>query len=387
MSIESYAATFSDTVLAVALLWLFSYAARIAVGVRGIRLWGWSHLAYTLGSAIQTTALWPLPVQHAGALLAVAGLGGLAVAMRLFVHQQPLSATERRLLALPLMAAAACVAYGSVAGGTELDSVALAGVEMCVIASFAYHLQALRSAPYHAPAQLMRAGCALLLLLYLADLGTLLVRGSAARLAGDATWIAADLSLWFLLNFSMVMLASFRALEAMRHMAHIDPLTGALNRRGFEAAVATPAEGAPAAAPTGVLVIDVDHFKQVNDRFGHEAGDRVLRSIASTLLSEIRPVDLLARFGGEEFVIVLADCDGEAAFARAEHLRERAKALQFEWLDAHVRITLSVGVASGPASDIERLRQQADEAMYEAKRGGRDRALRHGAAAQARAAA
>ncbi len=123
-----------------------------------------------------------------------------------------------------------------------------------------------------------------------------------------------------------------------------------------------------------VLVGDVDHFKQYNDAFGHPAGDEVLKSIAEVMRSSTRKVDCCARYGGEEFVIVLPDTVITEALEVAEHIRARVAAKKFNGR----KITLSIGVATFPedANDAEAIIAVADEALYQAKREGRDRTVR-----------
>ncbi|NUB44405.1 GGDEF domain-containing protein [Fertoebacter nigrum] len=151
--------------------------------------------------------------------------------------------------------------------------------------------------------------------------------------------------------------------------AETDPLTGVLNRRGFERRVIDRAAG-------GMLLLDLDHFKRVNDSLGHEAGDRVLVDVAAAIQSVLRRSDVLARFGGEEFVVFLPAATGPEALAAAQRIRAV--------IEAQVRaggqpVTASIGVAHGrqprPVAD---LLAEADAATYQAKRGGRNRVVRAG---------
>jgi diguanylate cyclase (GGDEF)-like protein len=123
-----------------------------------------------------------------------------------------------------------------------------------------------------------------------------------------------------------------------------------------------------------VLVGDVDHFKQYNDAFGHPAGDEVLKAIADIMRESTRKVDCCARYGGEEYVIILPDTAPAEALEVAEHIRARVAAKKFSGR----KITLSIGVAAFPedADDAEAIIAVADEALYQAKREGRDRTVR-----------
>ncbi len=162
-----------------------------------------------------------------------------------------------------------------------------------------------------------------------------------------------------------------RLLEFLSHEARVDPLTGLLNRRGFEERARVQlAHLHRDPQPFSLVTFDVDHFKRINDEWGHEVGDRVLRHIARGLRAHAREVDLLARFGGEEFVALLpgADVDGARAFA------ERVRAGLAEGGDTDLpAVRLSAGVRCGaPGADLGVLVSQADMALYEAKRAGRD---------------
>jgi len=126
-----------------------------------------------------------------------------------------------------------------------------------------------------------------------------------------------------------------------------------------------------------IVMADLDHFKRINDRYGHAVGDKVLKSLGGFFQKSIRDVDTIARYGGEEFVVLLPDAGKEAALSLAERLRESLSRLQFEDLDP---ITMSLGVATYPedGTDIEELIKKADAAMYAAKIAGRNQAVKYG---------
>ncbi len=164
-----------------------------------------------------------------------------------------------------------------------------------------------------------------------------------------------------------------RANAELARLAQHDPLTGLLNRRGLDERLVALAAGARRRqAPLSLLVLDVDHFKQVNDRHGHDVGDQVLRAIAQVLRQRLREVDIVARFGGEEFVVVLADTAaagaGEVSAALVAAVRQAA-------MPVVGTVTISCGAAelrTGRENPEAALRR-ADEALYEAKQGGRNR--------------
>ena len=175
--------------------------------------------------------------------------------------------------------------------------------------------------------------------------------------------------------------------------ARVDPLTGLLNRRGFEERLRIElARTARDGATVAVASFDLDHFKRVNDAHGHELGDRVLRWVGRVLDDHARDVDIAARVGGEEFVVVLPGTDLDGAEAFAERVRQAVGERGPEvprrryGIGEELRITLSAGVtATTGAVDAQVLLATADRALYAAKRRGRDRTVRDGELEPARA--
>jgi two-component system cell cycle response regulator len=166
------------------------------------------------------------------------------------------------------------------------------------------------------------------------------------------------------------------AQEALRTEATRDHLTGLWNRRMVSEQLARELNRARhERRPLCVAMIDLDGFKQINDRFGHGAGDAVLRESAAALRSQLREYDFIGRYGGDEFVCVLPGCDAPAGRAIAERLRAIVAAEPFKWGEHSAPITLSIGLAStGSAGlDAAALVHAADEALYRAKARGRNR--------------
>jgi diguanylate cyclase (GGDEF)-like protein len=159
-------------------------------------------------------------------------------------------------------------------------------------------------------------------------------------------------------------------------MATRDPLTGLLNKKSFKQHLDQLwAHAARAGEPLSLLLLDLDHFKRVNDEFSHSTGDVVLVEVAKTLARCVRKQDVAARWGGEEFTVILPAEDREGALQMAERLREAVQALRFEE-DRPEGITISVGIATGrpgPERASDLLFEEADRAIMEAKRGGRNR--------------
>ncbi|TWI58707.1 diguanylate cyclase (GGDEF)-like protein [Pseudomonas duriflava] len=175
-----------------------------------------------------------------------------------------------------------------------------------------------------------------------------------------------------LILVSLVLRRFQRRIEAL---AMQDTLTELPNRRGF-GLLAEQAlhESRRQQSPLSVAVLDIDHFKLLNDTFGHQTGDTVLRGFARMLRENLRQSDLLCRWGGEEFLILLKDTPADKALILAEKLRDKAAKLQFSHDDVSIQITVSIGVAQlRPNENLEQLIGRGDRALYSAKQRGRNR--------------
>jgi diguanylate cyclase (GGDEF)-like protein/PAS domain S-box-containing protein len=164
----------------------------------------------------------------------------------------------------------------------------------------------------------------------------------------------------------------------LREQAIRDPLTNLFNRRYLEETLDHEiARASREGYSICIMMIDLDHFKKVNDTYGHEAGDHVLGAIAATLSVETRRGDFACRYGGEEFVIVMPNMDQQVAYERAEQLRNTLNSLYIPYGIYSLTITISVGIASYPANGLTReaILRAADKAMYAAKEAGRDHIL------------
>jgi diguanylate cyclase (GGDEF)-like protein/PAS domain S-box-containing protein len=169
------------------------------------------------------------------------------------------------------------------------------------------------------------------------------------------------------------------ATEALRMAVACDHLTGLANRRAlFEACALELQRWRRAPRPLALLLIDADHFKRINDEYGHATGDAVLRHLAAGMSATFRAMDTVARLGGEEFVVLLPGCDMDAAATVAQRLCNLVAAQTVTIEGAAVRYTVSVGVATMDAevADADALIERADLAMYAAKTGGRNRIAR-----------
>lgn len=185
-------------------------------------------------------------------------------------------------------------------------------------------------------------------------------------------------ALLFTISIAFILLAMAKERTELRHRtaAMVDPLTGIANRRAFlhEASLLAKRHSSDP-RPTAVLLVDLDHFKSINDRFGHALGDRVLEIFTAATCESVRASDLIGRIGGEEFAAVLYDTSSDKAVAVAERIREAfAKAAQ-EVDGRPVCATVSIGIvhSEAPVLDVAELLAQADQALYFAKANGRNR--------------
>jgi diguanylate cyclase (GGDEF)-like protein len=226
---------------------------------------------------------------------------------------------------------------------------------------------------------------------------------AAATAGGDATFAAVPVRGWIVallaacaglggqlvLNGSVALHRERRLVYAtaelrqltgsLERLATTDTLTGLLNRRVFFEQLGVEfGRSLRYRHPMSVIMVDLDHFKDVNDRSGHPFGDLVLSVTAQTLRSNVRESDLVARYGGEEFVLLLPETGSDEALIVAEKLRAAVERQQHSDAATETHITISLGVATAPdcrPGDAEDLVRLADEALYEAKRAGRNRAV------------
>jgi diguanylate cyclase (GGDEF)-like protein len=171
--------------------------------------------------------------------------------------------------------------------------------------------------------------------------------------------------------------------DALERLAHTDPLTGLANKRSLEQALVRDLARADRDKTyLSVVIADADHFKQVNDRFGHPVGDQVLKRIAKAISSNLRTGDLATRYGGEEFVLILPGTNAFGAKLAAERIRRAMESAQIDGPQGPFSVTLSFGVTSacgpGCAGLAKQIIEQADQALYAAKKAGRNRVLMYG---------
>jgi diguanylate cyclase (GGDEF)-like protein len=161
----------------------------------------------------------------------------------------------------------------------------------------------------------------------------------------------------------------------MKDLAMRDGLTELYNRRIFDETLAQKVKN-PNMRPVSLLLIDLDNFKRVNDTFGHQAGDHVLKTVARILKESCRGHDLVARFGGEEFAIILSQAQAEIAHAVAQRIKNRLAKNVFTFEDRQLKVTASIGLATcqeGSSIFTSNLVRRADHALYQAKRTGKNK--------------
>ena len=166
-------------------------------------------------------------------------------------------------------------------------------------------------------------------------------------------------------------------LELVNRLVHEDQLTGALNRRGLDDALAREAARAERSrTPLCIALIDIDNFKRINDAYGHQVGDIVLVHLVGIVRETIRTHDLIGRYGGEEFLLLLPDSRIEEAAAVTDRLQRQLAGKPLSWASQKLLVTFSAGVAARVAGESnDALIRRADQALYEAKRVGKDRVI------------
>lgn len=164
-------------------------------------------------------------------------------------------------------------------------------------------------------------------------------------------------------------------LEHVFNLANTDALTGVLNKRYFDETFSKEVQRSQqTATPLSLVLFDIDHFKKINDSFGHPAGDAVLKNVTSNVAAQLRDGDALFRVGGEEFALVLSATPRDMALQAAEAVRGLIQGVVTDYMGTRIPATLSLGVAELAAGELtDALYQRADARLYEAKRGGRNR--------------
>jgi diguanylate cyclase (GGDEF)-like protein len=357
-----------------ALLGLFLLSAWMQERIRALAWWG---TAYLIGGF--SVAIWsieglispPLPAGSANALLFVA-CGMIWNAARLF-HGRPVM--WGWMFAGSIAWLAACLApefVESALARIVLSSLIVASYTFLTAAELWHERRKTLLRRWPAIFVPMLHGAVFLAPIPLASL--LPAEGGIVSLASGWIAIFALETMLYVVGtaFIVLVLAKEKSVRALRDAASVDDLTGLLNRRGFFAAAhQLVRRQAKRQEPVSVLMFDLDHFKSINDRFGHPFGDDVLRVFAAAIMSTLRTDDVVGRFGGEEFVVMLAG-DLKDATVAAERVRTAFERAGKTVAGREVAATVSIGAASG-GIDVASLIAAADVALYRAKSNGRNR--------------
>lgn len=351
----------------------------------GVKWWAIGLAMHTLGVALSS---WENAREAHGALEVIAfnslSLGGLVVVLfgTAQFAQRPLPQPVYLLLAISIVSGQA---WFSIIDPSLSSRVILYSVMLAVFSAITIYLLwwiARRDGALGVVVLATSSACSVLLIPVLigqqlasqSDMVSL-YDNSPIVSAGILTLIACETTA----VFGYLMLSANFSQAKLHALAMTDSLTGIPNRRAFEQFTREHLERARAGGlSVGAALLDLDHFKQVNDRFGHDAGDRVIKEVAWLAQAELAGCGFVARVGGEEFAVMF-ECQDRNRFLRAlEDLRQRIAALDIRAGADRIPVTASIGLAvtrAGGDLDVSRLLRAADEALYAAKAGGRNRVV------------
>ena len=378
----------ANQILIVTLLIQFGLFAAVWAGMAGVQLsrraaahWsaGMGAIGVALALSSQAASLSPWLGFVGANLLGIAGFCLLRRGVEIFSHQPPRDLQQAGLLGAAALAIVLQQHFQPGApGGSPLGPLAI-GITLLAAAwpgrrALQSEFGAAAAAALAAPMLLL----GVLLLLRAASLvaGWQLTGRSYAEplpfnlLLGYAFMVAV-----FVLNVGFGGMVVLRLVNGLRQLSELDPLTGLLNRRGLERALQLEEDRLRRyGSRFAVLAADVDHFKAINDRFGHAGGDAALVALARVLQDAMRGVDHVARVGGEEFCLLLPDTDEAGARQAADRLLRAMRLQPICVGTASLRCTVSIGlaVAHDPQEPLQALLRRADAAMYQAKDEGRD---------------
>ena len=361
---------------------IIGWAARINLEDQGARYWSWALLVLALSFGTQLVPSWneptvravtfnvPVLIAHTLWLIGVLEFCGRSGHRRAVL-----------LAGAAMVAATLALTFVWPDRPTRIAVTALSALALRFTTALVLWRHGERGSAEHmvarAAALTLLLECSVIVLHIINGLrGVIPVVGSQSGGAAMSTWIGSLISI--LISAPLLMLlGTSRVVARLQQAAHEDLLTGLLNRRGFYLAMAPLwAREDRHHRDINVLMLDIDHFKQVNDSFGHATGDQVLAVVGRVLRETLRGGDIAARWGGEEFCVLLGDAESGGAQLIAERIRKRFSegCAQIAELGSR-RVTISVGIAHGTpeAQRFEALQERADEALYEAKQSGRDR--------------
>lgn len=359
--------------------------SRAGTGLRGLRWFTWAYVSAAL--AILPSLFHPAPeppaITTAGRLFLLLSTVLFTQGIAEFVTEGAQTLAWGASLLVSVMAVEVVITVARTPGGDKPSSILLFG-----LAYAAQTVVAVMLLSTHA-AEGERTACRTTAVLLAGLAGLTLLRDLLTRMG----WVQPELlvrnplrsvlmptylALAVGMAFGFLWMAIARQRQKLAWQVRTDELTGALNRRALDIA----ADGLAAACRTrglalAVVAIDLDRFKLLNDSFGHAGGDAVLVAVARLLNKNLRPTDVLARFGGEEFIAILPEREGSVALAIAERLRRRLADMRIEFEGSRLAVTASFGVAHSDGSvpgqvEWRELLRRADHMLYEAKQAGRN---------------
>ena len=336
---------------------------------------GVSFLAYVVGANLRSDE-----ARLLGNLLLVAGMLLECRGLYLFIDRRPPDALLAGLLALTAVVLIGWSSTRDAAWRIAAVSSIIAGISIWISATVVGYVRARTARPRLAILFGLPLGLGSVVLIHRALNALSNPAIAVAETAAGSSIHISSVIFWLLLSLSLeltlVGLVIFELVSRLRHAARHDPLTGLLNRRALEEALEQETRRAGRMGrPFAVAMLDIDHFKAINDRHGHAAGDHVLKEIARVLRARLRSTDAIARWGGEEFLALLPETSPVDALAVGEAMRRAVRDATIAWEGDAVTVTVSVGIAGWDAlrDDAGSLVDRADEALYRAKRAGRDR--------------
>ena len=383
VSIENRILLFSLCTISATIAFTFLFAAS-SEERNGMRKW-----AFALISDSASWLMFALHFESAGtmAMLLLTGaifLSILALSFKLAAIYEYCDQTSPRWLpALPLAALAINLVF--IATGPEWARITFNSLMFAAL-TLAIALR-LKHDPVHEGRRprLLVTGSQYVIAILLLLRATNAVHGGSLRFPGLSSTVSQSVGFLLMTSLSItatmgfILLLKRRSDQEIRSLAMTDVLTGIYNRRAFiQRAEQECALAQRNGIPLALLMIDVDHFKQINDLYGHPIGDKVLLEIATLLGERLRKQDTLARYGGEEFCVLLPGTDETGAFSIAENLRRTISATSFNASAAAISTTISIGVSVRAPShtpfqeDFHCLLSAADAALYQAKHDGRN---------------
>ena len=370
---------------------LLALVGKYATGVKGISHWAFANLLVASGFAFSYFYSAPLPDQPgwpviAASMLIACGLSWQYFGIRLFKGKQ-------NCLWIAVLATGAVLLSGLWSSGEQNNVIGRAIANSVILALLFAACARELLIPAEMPLKIaywLTGGSFATLALLLSARALVLwhtpggTYGLFQNIPINPVTFLSICLLQIATLFGYVLMIDYRMVGELGKLASLDPLTGALNRRRLaEEASRLQALSTRTGEPMAVMMLDVDHFKKVNDRHGHQVGDEILKHAVRTLGQSIREYDYLGRYGGEEFCILLPATTQEDASLLGERLRQIYADTPYLLAGTPVPSTISIGIADSvhAGNDFRMLVQAADQALYEAKQAGRNRVKLHAPAA------